>query len=140
VISIIHACIGNRAAFKKTKRMARSRLRKVCIMNRRVKLYPRGRELSNTVICFTLTSADENGMEIAAESLDRNARRNLVDFDVDRRGNVIHTFRCRGNDRANAILSHYRAISRRRRRAGLYHQDSTAGIDLHGAIAAGSGR
>jgi hypothetical protein len=122
------------------KRMARNRFRKVYRMNRRVKLYPRGRELSNTVICFTLTSADENGMEIAASSLDRNIRRNLVETDVDRRGNVIHTFRCRGNERANSILSHYRAISRRRRRAGLYHQDSTAGVDLHGAIASGSGR
>lgn len=109
-------------------------------MNRRVKLYPRGREFGNAVISFTLTSADENGMEIAYSSLDRNVRRNLVDTDTDRRGNVTHTFRCRGSDRANSILSHYRAVSRRRRRAGLYHQDDTAGIDLHGNIASGSGR
>lgn len=108
-------------------------------MNRRVKLYPRGRELNNAVISFTLTSADQSGMDISLSTLDRNVRRNMVESDVDRRGNVTHTFRCRGNERANSILAHYRAISRRRRRAGLYHQDATEGVDLHGAIAS-SGR
>jgi hypothetical protein len=109
-------------------------------MNRRVKLYPRGRELNNTVINFTLTSADQKGMEIALESLDRNISRSVIEVDTDRRGNVVHSFRCRGNDRANKILNHYRTISRRRRRAGLYHMDSTEGVNLHGVTSVGSGR
>jgi hypothetical protein len=103
-------------------------------MNRRVKFYPRGRELANTVMCFKLSSADDGGMVVAYESLDKNLRRSVIEVDLDRKGTVTHVFRCRGSERANAILSHYRAIARRRRRAGLYHQDDTVGVDLHGAI------
>lgn len=109
--------------------------KKEYIMNRRVKFYPRGRDLANTAIRFTLSSADESGMEISYSSMDKGIRRSLINAEIDRRGNVIHHFRCRGNDRANSILAHYRSIARRRRRAGLYHEDGTDGIDLHGAIA-----
>jgi hypothetical protein len=109
-------------------------------MNRRVKLYPRGRSLSNTIISFTLSSADAKGMEIAELALDRSTRRSLVLVDSDNRGIITHTFRCRGNDRANEILTSYRKIARRRRRAGLYHEDATAGIDLHGALSEVSSR
>lgn len=108
-------------------------------MNRRIKLYPRGSKLANTILNFSLSSADQTGMEISYSGLDKNIRRNMIGADIDRNGVVTHHFRCRGNDRANGILTHYRSIARRRRRAGLYHQDATEGVDLHGVLAS-SGR